>query len=258
MLTLNRTMGGKARLVKYLLPLVPPHKCYVEVFGGGAALLLNKPQSKVEVYNDLDDELFNLFRVVREDPERFVRSFDLMLYSRTQRELYKAMATPKTPLERAVRYWYLLNTSYSGDIHGGFRGAGVTTTNEARTFFAKLRDVYAVAERLRNVIIEHMDFRKLLSLYDSPRTFFFCDPPYFSSSLDYYDESFVGSDHAALSRALDNVRGKWLLIYDDCPEVRALYSHRRIVPLNLRKDAGPPRDFVGRDIFKYVLIGNYF
>jgi len=256
-LILTRIMGGKSHIIKYIIPLIPPHKTYVEVFGGGASLLLNKKPSEVEVYNDINGELVNLFKVVKERPSEFYHAFDLILYSRKVREELQQSETPADPLDRAVRYWYLLNSSFCGDIFGGFSGGGCKKKNEARAFFNRLENVFKVAQRLRNVIIENLDFRKLIPMFDSVDTFFWCDPPYFELDEDYYEHRFNVHDHVALARLLNGAKGKWLLIYNDCPEIRALYSDYNILRLRLQKEAGKPDKLGMRRKFNYILIMNY-
>ena len=76
--------GGKSRLRKSVIDLLPPHTCYVEVFGGAAGVLFGKPPSDVEILNDIDQELINFFRVVKYQPQAFVSSFDLELVSRAE------------------------------------------------------------------------------------------------------------------------------------------------------------------------------
>jgi len=257
-LILTRIFGGKSHIIKHILPLIPKHRVFVEVFGGGASLLLNKEPSDVEVYNDINEELVNLFRVVKERPNEFYHAFDLILYSRKVREDLQQSEIPTDPLDRAVRYWYLLNTSFCGDVYGGFSGAGCREKNEAKAFFNRLGNVFKVAQRLRNVVIENLDFRRLIPMYDSTDTFFWCDPPYFELTEDYYEFRFDVSDHLSLCRILAEAKGKWLLIYNDCPEIRALYSDFSILKLKLQKDAGKPDELRSRGKFNYVLIGNYF
>jgi len=113
-------LGGKHFLVKRLLPLVPPHEVYVEVFGGAAALLFAKDRSPVEVYNDVDKELVNLFTVVRDRKDKFLKRLEWLPYSR---ELYyRFMADIDAgkitdPVERAAAFYYCMRSSFSGRWH---------------------------------------------------------------------------------------------------------------------------------------------
>ena len=113
MLTLAPWKGGKARLAARLLPLFPPHRCYVEPFGGMASLLLNKPTSEVEVYNDRDDRRVELFSVLKYHPDEFDRELDGVLTSRRIFELYRDR-TGITDIQRAAQFLYALAFSFGG------------------------------------------------------------------------------------------------------------------------------------------------
>lgn len=106
-------VGGKRRLAKHILPLFPDHTCYVEPFCGAAALYFLKPQAKVEVLNDVNGELVNLYRVVKHHMDEFVRQFRWAL---TSRQMYKWLqATPEetlTDVQRAARFFYLQKNSF--------------------------------------------------------------------------------------------------------------------------------------------------
>src|SRR6266498_2702565 len=100
--------GGKSRLRNAIIELLPPHTCYVEVFGGAAWVLFGKPPSDVEVLNDIDQELINFFRVVRTKPEDFLASFDLELVSRAEfRRLASLDPSELNEVQRAHRFYYL-------------------------------------------------------------------------------------------------------------------------------------------------------
>src|SRR3989304_4290570 len=117
-LSLISWMGGKQRLVKQLLTLIPEHNVYCEVFGGGAALFLNKPPSHVEVLNDIDGNLVNLFMVVRDRTREFHAALQKLPYSR---ELYETWRQPflkgrtnepADPVERAARFYYVIRSAF--------------------------------------------------------------------------------------------------------------------------------------------------
>jgi len=217
-------IGGKHFLVRTLLGLIPAHRVYVEVFGGGAHLLLNKEPSHIEVYNDINGDLVNLFTVVRDRPDDFVKAFDLWLYSRELRERYLREPMPTDPVERAARFFFLIESSFSGDIHGGMKGTGGKVKNEARTFFRKLQRIHEISRRLRNVFIERRDFREIIKLYDSKDTFFYCDPPYWEAQSFEYQYDFTEKDHVDLWDLLRRIKGKFLLTYGDSSIIRALYK----------------------------------
>jgi DNA adenine methylase len=257
-LRLVRYIGGKQALVPRLLPLIPEHFAYVEVFGGGAALLLNKPRSELEVYNDLDGELVSLFEVIRDDPDAFLKRAEFMLYSRElfekwQKDL-KRGSIPSERVERAVRFWYLLRGSFAGHPHKGW---GFTRSRRSLTKSLQnsLANIHAVHERLKMVQIDHLDFRRCIEQYDASDTFMFLDPPYLNTSA-YNVGKFTLEDHENLARLLRGSKSKWLLTIGDCREVRRLYAgfHRENLstPMSVEKVSGS-----ARHILKNLVIRNY-
>jgi len=110
-------LGGKRRLADTIIPRFPPHTCYVEVFAGGAALYFLRPPAEVEVINDVNGELVNLYRVVQRHLEEFVRQFKWALSSR---EVFKwTQDTPPdtlTDIQRAARFYYLQHQAFGGRV----------------------------------------------------------------------------------------------------------------------------------------------
>lgn len=220
-----RYMGGKQRLVPALLPLIPEHFAYVEVFGGAGSLLLNKPRSNLEVYNDLDGELVNLFEVVRGDVDTFIKRAEFLVYSRELYERwesdFKNDQVPSDRVERAVRFWYLIRSSFGAHPYKGW-GFRKKQRSMAETLPRCLANLHAIHERLRTVEIDHLDFRKCIHHRDAPNTFMFLDPPYLATQK-YRVGAFTLDDHRALAETLHNVKSQWLLTIGDQPEIRMLY-----------------------------------
>ena len=145
--------GGKQRFIKTILPLIPKHSRYVEVFGGSAAILLNKPPSSVEVYNDIDAELVNLFMTVRDRPRKFARyvqslPYSRELYERWQRQL-KTKGLQGSKLEHAAEFYYELRSSFFSHVEKGWRFA--TKTDEASRLYNCVGEVETIARRLQSV-----------------------------------------------------------------------------------------------------------
>lgn len=227
-------MGGKYFLLDKLLPLIPPHRAYVEVFGGGASLLLNKPPSTVEVYNDIDGELVNLFMVVRDHPSEFVRAVASLPYGRELYEKWqkaiKRNALKGGKVERAARFYFLLRSSFFGHVEKGWRFA--VKSAEAHRLYTSLCEIEAIARRLQDVYVDHLDFHRCLKNWNRPDTFFFLDPPYFNSTAYRHGvRPFTLKDHMDLAAATRTLRAKWLLTYNDCPKVRELYRRCVMVPV---------------------------
>ena len=224
-------LGGKGRLSKKLLPLIPAHHTYVEAFGGGASLLFAKPPSPVEVYNDLDAGLVNFFRVLR-DPVQFAafqRLITLTPYART--EFDHCLATwheQADPVTRAYR-WYVVARMSFGGMFGSSWGSAVTWSRRgmagtASKYLSIIEHLPAIAERLLRVQVENADWRVILERYDTPETFFYLDPPYVPATRrgGGYAHELTAAEHAELARVLGNVRGLVML---------SGYAHELYAPL---------------------------
>jgi len=208
-------MGGKSNLLKPLLSILPEHVVYVEVFGGAGNLLLNKKPVLSEIINDVDDDIVNLFTVVSRDNtfEQFNKIIQSLPYSRTvyqkMREILKEPFeyNPFEPnVRRAVAYYYFKNSSVSSR-----HGFGVSRTgNHSISYANKLDKLKQVRERLRKVIVEHLDFEECIRKYDTPDTLFFLDPPYLNVE-HYYKHGFTIEDHKRLLNLLPTIKGKFIL-----------------------------------------------
>lgn len=258
-LSLLPYMGGKQMMVPRLIPLIPPHTAYVEVFGGGAALLLNKPPSPLEVYNDADGELVNLFEIVRNRPDDFVKHAAFMLYSR---ELYEKWHTElkenkvlEDPVERAFRFWYLVRSSFAAHPYKGWAFCETADRNRAKSMWNALIDLKPIHERLKHVEIDHLDFERLIKNRDSPETFFFLDPPYLDAE-EYRMGVFTFADHERLLKTLQGCRGKWLMTTGDHPDIRRLFQDYGMILTetfqSVEKIIGGERDKIG-----HLIISNY-
>lgn len=229
MLSPLRYMGGKSRQAEWIVRLIPSHYTYVEPFGGAAHVLFAKGRSSIEVYNDINQDVVNFFAMLRDRSEELVEKVSLIPYARKHYEEwtqdFKAGRRPAEPLEWAARWFYLNRASVNGRWGAGWshrlkgKGGGV---KEWAHIEARL---YAAAQRLRGVQIENEDFRAIFQTYDSPETFFYADPPYFGME-DYYhfQGEFTKKDHEALAEILKKLKGRWLLSYNLCPEVKELYA----------------------------------
>ncbi len=217
-----RWPGGKRLMAKHVVPELPAHRIYCEPFGGGMAVLLAKAPSKVEVYNDLNGDLVNLFRVVKWHPTALGEELSLMLNSREEYAAYKQEPGP-TDLQRAARFLRSNHLSFGGIQGRGFACAGATLSRSAVP--AK---VAALSARLDRVVIEHLDWRRCIALYDGPRTCFYLDPPYADGDQHIYAHGFGEQDHRDLRTVLGGLDGQWVLSYGDHPLIRDLYRDCRI------------------------------
>jgi len=226
--------GGKGNMVYKLVPLIPPHRIYVEVFGGGASLLFAKRPSPVEVYNDIDKGLVNFFRVIR-DPEKFARFYHLVAFTPYSREEYDFCRATweecEDEVERAYRWFVVARMSFSG-VFGRSWSSVVTSSHKGMAsttskWLYVLEMLPRIHERVMRVQIENMDFRKLIPRYDTPDTCFYCDPPYVEETrreLGVYPCEISLDDHRQLVDLLMTVRGKVILsgyrhpVYDPLEE----------------------------------------
>jgi len=232
-----RWPGGKSRLMWAILPNVPDHDCYCETCCGSAAVFWAKPReaSRSEVLNDVDGELVNFYQVLHERGRRLAGELDGMPYSRAlfQRVLADK---PHGRFARARRFWYLNRVAFGAKRRG--ESFGVAKAQRMAVLPARiLAELDGVIERLRGVVFEAVDVCRLIDLYDSRRTFFFIDPPYWGTSQDYAVQ-FPEDDHVRLAARLARVRGIWLLTYNDAPQVRRTYTDHHVAALVSRYTAG--------------------
>ena len=215
-----RWFGGKGKMVAKLMKFVPPHHVYCEVFGGGASLLFQKQAAPVEVYNDLNEGLVNLFRVIRdkEQFEEFHRLVSLTPYSRA--EFYHCKDTWKQetePVKRAHKWYVLARQGFGGifavswgfDVTASVRGMSTAVSK----WLSTIDLLPAIHERLCRVQIECNDFRKIIKTYDTPGTFFYLDPPYVTSTrrAGGYDHEMTDEDHQELIDMIQEIQGMALL-----------------------------------------------
>ncbi|CAH5423438.1 Modification methylase DpnIIA [Enterobacter cloacae] len=215
-------IGGKRRLAKHILPLFPAHTCYVEPFCGAAALYFLKTPSKIEVINDINGELVNLYRVVKHHLEEFVRQFKWALVSR---QIYKWLQdTPEetlTDIQRAARFYYLQKQAFGGKVAD--HSFGTSTTSAPRFNLLRIEEELSMAHlRLSRTLIEHLDWHQCIERYDRPHTLFYCDPPYWGTEGYGVEFGLENYDHMAdLAR---RIKGKMIISVNDIPEMRQVFN----------------------------------
>jgi DNA adenine methylase len=214
--------GGKHYLAKSLIPCFPDHFCYVEPFGGGAHILVQKPESRVEVYNDIDENAVNFFLQIRSDKDRFVEAVSSLPYSRALYEQWRMSSPPDDPFERAVRWFYLVRGHFSGNQQRG-RWKCAPSVNCAQSYQSACRLLESFVDRLQHVMYENSDFRIILDKFDRKDTFFMIDPPYRGCESAYPAGDFSDEDHIELAKRLQQIQGKFLVTYYEDELIHELY-----------------------------------
>jgi DNA adenine methylase len=208
-------IGGKSLLAKQIVPLMPEHTCYCEVFAGAGWVLFRKSPSQAEVINDINRDLVTLYRVIKHHMDEFVRYFRWILVARDEFERFKAENPDSlTDIQRAVRFFYLVKTSH------GSRTAkptfGTSTTSPPRINLLRLEeDLSAAHLRLARVVVENLHYSAFIERYDREHTFFYLDPPYFECE-DYYGKGIFGrDDFGRLRDQLSGIKGRFLMSIND-------------------------------------------
>lgn len=221
--------GGKSKLAKDIIRLMPAHKAYIEPFGGAAHVIAQKPPIQTEVYNDIDGEVVNFLLVTRADADRFVVEVDSLPYSRKLYETWLSDPLPDDDFARAVRWFYLNRCGIAKgnrERNTGWRHAGSPGSSPAPAYYSAVESIRGFAQRMRGVQIECQDFREIIRVYDSPDALFYVDPPYIGREK-YYAGGFTEQDHRELADMLGNIKGKAVVSYYDDPLLLELYPDWR-------------------------------
>jgi len=213
-------IGGKRQLKKEIISRFPADGVgrYIEVFGGAGWVLFGKEQilGQLEVLNDLNSDLINLYRCVKYHCEALQDELDWLLDSRETFFDYFEQRTMRglTDIQRAARYLYGIKCSFGN----GQRTFATSSKSIERTieFLSKIK------VRLKEVVIEHRDFEPLIKTYDRKEALFYLDPPYVGTEK-YYNVSFGIEDHQRLAELLKGIKGRFILSYNDDPLIRDMY-----------------------------------
>ncbi len=278
-------VGNKSSILHILYAVFPlKYGRFIDVFGGSGSVLLGNPKPPpFEVYNDFDRNLVNLFRCMKERTMATIRELgfcnlnsredfnaikkffeyetftdeyfgeelfltEIMFPPPEAKELQelRTRITQDYDVRRAALFMKLLRYSYSSGCK-----SFAAQPMDIRKIFGLIKEL---ERRMSSVIVENQDFEALIKHYDRPDSFFYADPPYFSTE-DMYAVGFNWQDHVRLRDTLQNIKGRFLLSYNDCPEIRELYQgfsifdFSRVHSMAQRYDAGKE--------FKELLIGNY-
>jgi DNA adenine methylase len=218
-------IGSKTFLAPWIVDNLRSHENFVVPFGGAAGVLLNKPRSSCEIYNDRDENLVHFFETARHHTEELAEAVRDIPYSRalyeewSQAFRYNRDEWPEDDVERAARWLFLRYASFSGRY--GHRAGFATDTprggpQKSRIWQRVPERIETIRERFRGVAIENLDYIDVFKKYDESGTLFYCDPPYLEAHESYYtgDEF----DHSEFVQSLKAIEGDWVVSYSDAPD----------------------------------------
>lgn len=228
-------VGGKKLLRKTIINEFPKHfDRYIEVFGGAGWVLFGEDKhAPIEVFNDIDSNLVNLYRCIKYHPTELQHELSYMILSREQFFDCKnqLQINGLTDIQKAARYFFIINVSF-GALKRSFDTGINKDIYKTIEFFPKIQD------RLKKVTIENKDFENLIKVYDRPNALFYVEPPYFQTEKYYnnFEKSnnknfYTDKDHSRLFNILDKIKGKFILSYNDNEIIREIYKNYNIKPI---------------------------
>lgn len=229
-------IGGKSKLSKTIIDMIPEHRAYCEVFAGAGWVFFRKEPSRYETINDLDSDLVTFYRVVQNHLEEFLRQFKWLLSSREWFEDWKRQkeAGGLTDIQRAARYYYVQRHSFAGRVRA--RTFGANQMRAPRINLLRIEEEMSdVHLRLARVTIENLPWQDFLKRYDKPQTFFYLDPPYYKAP--YYAHNLELPDYKEMAGILAKIKAKFILSINDLPEMRKVFKWLRIKPVSLKYSA---------------------
>lgn len=231
--------GGKFSHLEWLLPLLPDCHHYCEPFSGSGAVLLNRKPSAIETYNDIDGDVVNFFRVLRDRSDELIKAISLTPFSRE--EFHKAIYGTSqgiNDIERARRFYIRARQTRTGLAQTSTLGRWANCINTSRSGMAGvvsrwlggIESLQEIADRLLRVQIENRPAIDIIKLYDSSRTLFYCDPPYLHSTRGdskAYGFEMQEMEHIQLAEVLNKIKGKAALSGYRCELMDKLYKNWR-------------------------------
>lgn len=246
--------GGKFRLIPDIREYFKASKCTVavDVFGGSGKVLLNIGKANKYIYNDLNSRLFNVYKQLRDNPTELKRLFEASPYSR---ELWLEVQQPSPiPVIDAYRFIAHQYMAFGGKTKTDAFGYTKKGQREEKTFRG-IPDVIAEAMiRMREWLLEHLDFEELVEKYDTPHTFFYFDPPYWE--LNFYEHNFVIRDFTRLAKVMKNIKGSYLMNINADPNVIKVFGNpqevKKFVNTTTKVDASLGEERSSRKEFFYT------
>lgn len=230
--------GGKFSHLDWLLPLLPDCLHYCEPFAGSGAVLMNRDPSPVETYNDIDGEVVNFFRVLREKKDELIEQIALTPFSREEFALACELDPDLTTVERARRFYVRARQVRTGLAQTASIGRWANCKNTSRSgmsgvvsrWLGGVEQLDYIAERFLRVQIENRPATNIVKLYDSKETLFYCDPPYVHETRGdskAYGYEMDNQMHVQLAEALNAAEGMVALSNYDCGLMNELYTNKK-------------------------------
>ena len=241
--------GGKRYLAKWITATFPDHRVYLEAFGGGASVLLNKEPVEVEVYNDLDHRITRLFRVLRDQGGDFLQKARLVLYSQVEFEEAATYPPGATDLDMALCDFIRWRQSFGGKgqswsyttarARGGMAG-------DVNAWWTAIDGLPVIIDRIKRVQIICQSAFEAIPRFDHPEGLIYCDPPYVHStreenSCNVYHAEMSDSEHAQLAKLLQGCRAKIVLSGYRSPLYDDLYKNWRLSTFEIANHAAGGR-----------------
>lgn len=230
-------LGGKSKLAKQIIKVIPRHETYVEPFCGAAWIFFAKEPSKGEILNDANKELANFWRVIRHHRGEMI---DYLQYSIHSREIFDILKHTDpdglTDIQRAARFYSLQCMCFGGKSTG--QSHGVSKGRPPRLSKKLMeRDIEAAYHRIANAHIENLDGLECIRRYDSEGTLFYIDPPYYGCENDYVVK-WPRDRFTELATLLNGLKGRFILSLNDRKEVRSIFKSFQIKSVTTTYSAG--------------------
>ena len=221
--------GGKNKISKELVPLLPEHSRYIEVFAGGLSMFFRKPKADFTIVNDADNDIVNLYMCVVNKYDELIQQIYWVPKSRTLFSSFKGVVRDNKEIDipdpkRADQYFYVIRNSFNKNPNNPFSSTSYWKVDEIIKNLKYSRDLIA------DIAIENMDFRKLIERYHPEETdMWYFDPPYIIATEkgNYYMEKFGAQEHEDLRNYIDFIDragAKFMISYDDRNIIREMYS----------------------------------
>ena len=233
-------IGNKTRMINDILKLIPQHKTYIEPFVGSGAVLFAKPPSEKEIINDLDTDVYNNFRLLKNastDPKKY------NIRQTLNEQQLLVNSSPSSKQDILLKAMYLTCNTFAGKVsnklYGNYSGS------------AKIQNIKEYVNRLKKVKIYNKDYKTFLTKYDSNESFFFLDPPYQGSKSLYKNHNL---DYEELHKLLSSIKGFFMLTLNDSEYLRTLFKDYYIKTITLKSVGGIT---IGRKPRQEIIIMNY-